>query len=160
MDTLNPEPGRLDTDHVEVGTLKPDDLGWVVRIDKQRTGLSRREYYALKLDEARTDTGVRISLAARIDGEPAGFMMGRLYYGEFGRPDKVAILDSLGVAEAFAGRKVGKALLRQLCMNLRGLGVEKVHTEVEWDQIDLIRFFQHSGFKLSSRLCLEMSVGE
>lgn len=160
MDELDRQPGTLDTDHVEVRTLKQDDLDWVVRIDQQHSGRSRREYYRVKLAEANEDTGVRISLAAFIKGEPAGFMMGRLYYGEFGLPEPVAILDSLGVAPAFAGNRVGKALLRQLAANLHALGIEKIETEVEWDQVGLIGFFQHVGFRPAPRLCLELELGQ
>jgi ribosomal protein S18 acetylase RimI-like enzyme len=152
------EPGRLDVDDVEVGVLTPDDLDWVTRIDEKHSGQSRREYFKVKLEEATQDTGVRISLAARIDGVPAGFLMGRVYYGEFGSPEASAILDTIGVAPEYRGRNVGKALMRQLMVNLHGLGVEHVRTEVEWDDTTLIGFFQRSGFRPASRLCLEVPV--
>ncbi len=155
MDDLSREPGSLETDDVEVRTLSKDDLAWIVRIDSQHSGLSRTEYYRIKLDEAARDTGIRISLAAWVQGDPVGFLMGRLYYGEFGRPEPVAILDSIGVAKAFRGRNVAQALMRQLEMNLRALGIERLETELAWDQLDLLRFFQRSGFVLASRLCLE-----
>jgi len=50
------------------------------------------------------------------------------------------------------------ALMRQLQMNLAALGIERLQTQVEWDQVDLIKFFQRSGFRPASRLCLEMPV--
>jgi ribosomal protein S18 acetylase RimI-like enzyme len=155
MVDIDRPPGTLETDAVEVSTLKPEDLDWVVRIDAQRSGRTRREYYQLKLREMESDTGIRISLAARIDGEEAGFLMARLYYGEFGLPEPVAILDSLGVAPAHSGRHVGHALLRQLHVNLRSLGIEKIQTQVDWNQWDLLRFFAHFGFEPAPRLCLE-----
>ena len=148
--------GHLDTDDVEVRTLQNDDLDWVVRIDKEHSGQSRRNYYEVKFKEL--ETGVRISLAALVDGAPAGFLMGRLYYGEFGLPEPAAVLDSIGVSNAFKGQQVGKALMRQLRMNLAGLGIESVRTEVDWDQVELIRFFQASGFRPAPRLCIEMVV--
>jgi GNAT superfamily N-acetyltransferase len=155
---LNREAGALETDHVEVRSLKTDDLDWIVRIDSQYSGAQRREFYKLKLAEAAKDTGVRISLAAQVKGEPAGFMTGRLYYGEFGQPEPIAILDSMGVAKQFVGQKVGVAMMRQLEMNLAALGIERIQTQVEWDQADLIHFFQMSGFKPAARLCLEKNV--
>ena len=158
MQELNREPGSLETDHVEVRNLKVEDLDWMIRIDSQHSGKQRREYYKVKLAEVAKDTGVRISLAATIKGEPAGFLMGRLYYGEFGQPEPVAILDSLGVASAFTGQNVATALMRQLQMNLAALGIERLQTQIEWDQVDLIKFFQKSGFKPAARLCLEMPV--
>ncbi|MCE7888547.1 MAG: GNAT family N-acetyltransferase [Sorangiineae bacterium PRO1] len=112
----------------------------------------------MKLAEVAKDTGIKISLAAFVKGEPAGFLMGRLYYGEFGQPEPVAILDSLGVGSAFGGQHVGAALMRQLEMNLAALGIERLQTQIEWDQVDLIKFFQRAGFKPAARLCLEKAV--
>lgn len=155
---IDREPGWLDTDHVVVRALDANDLDWVVRIDQQHSGRVRREYFRVKLTEANEDTGVRISLAASINGLPVGFLMGRLYYGEFGLPEPVAILDSIGVASGFEGQHVGKALMRQLTMNLGALGIERIQTQVEWDQGELIRFFQRSGFVPAPRLCLELDL--
>lgn len=152
------EPGTLETDGVVVRALRLYDVDWVARIDERHSGRSRREYYRLKLDEAARDTGVRISLAAEVKNEPAGFLMGRLYYGEFGEPEPVAILDSIGVSGAFAGKHVGRALMRQLEMNLSGLGIERLETQVAWDQGELIGFFRRAGFKPAARLCLEKCV--
>jgi len=154
------EPGALDTDAVEVRTLTPEDLDWVVLIDREHSGKTRREYYQVKLKEAEHDTSIRVSLAALIDGQPAGFLMGRLYYGEFGLPEATAVLDSIAVSRAFAHKKVGKALLRQLRMNLNALGIEGIQTQVEWNQMDLMSFFHHAGFVPASRICLEMPIAE
>lgn len=158
MNSMQEQPGTLETDHVEVRNLKAEDLDWVVRIDSQHSGKQRKEFYKVKLAEVAKDTGVRISLAAYVKGEPAGFLMGRLYYGEFGQPEPVAILDSMGVSTVFTGQKVGAALMRQLEMNLSGLGIERLQTQVEWDQIELLKFFQRAGFKPAARLCLEKPV--
>ncbi|MBI5497217.1 MAG: GNAT family N-acetyltransferase [Deltaproteobacteria bacterium] len=158
MEKAEAGPGVLETDQVDVRTLTMQDLDWVVRIDAQHSGRTRKEYYRVKLNEVQSDTGVRVSLAATVKGEHAGFLMARLYYGEFGVPEPVAILDSLGVAKAFAGQHVSKALMRQLEMNLSALGIERLQTQVEWDQVDLIRFFQRAGFKPAPRLCLEKPV--
>jgi ribosomal protein S18 acetylase RimI-like enzyme len=145
-------------DRVEVRALLPADLDWVVRIDSEHGGLSRRGYLEIKLGEAQRDTSVRISLAALVDGSAAGFLMGRVYYGEFGRPVPAAILDTIGVGKAFAGRRVGEALLRQLSRNLAALRIEKIETQVDWDQLALIGFFRRMGFQPAARLCLELPV--
>ncbi len=158
MNALDVAPGRLDTDDVNVRELRADDLAWVVQIDREHSGRARTEYYRLKLRESQTDTGVRISLAAFVGETPAGFLMGRLYYGEFGAPEPVAQLDSIGVAGAFRGKSVARALMRQLEMNLRGLRIDRIETNVAWDQIDLLRFFQRAGFRPAARLCLEITL--
>ena len=42
------------------------------KLDAEYTKRPRHEYFQLKLKEAEADTGVRISLAAEVDGTPAG----------------------------------------------------------------------------------------
>jgi ribosomal protein S18 acetylase RimI-like enzyme len=158
MDDLDSPPGELDVDRVEVRILRESDLDWVVRIDAQRGGRMRPRYFEIKLAESARDTSVRISLAGLIKGEPAGFLMARVYYGEFGQPEPVAILDSIGVAPAFGHRHVAKALLRQLEMNLAALGIERLETQVDWRMRDLLGFFERAGFGPAPRLCLEKKV--
>jgi len=161
MEELDGQDGAdLGGEEVEVRTLTLADLEWITRIDEKHSGRSRREFFRVKLHEALTDTGIRISLAADVWGKPAGFLMGRLYHGEFGEPEAVAILDSIGVDPAQAGKHVGRMLLQQLCNNLRALGIEKLCTEVDWEQGELIRFFQREGFRLAPRLCLELVVSD
>lgn len=154
---MSGEPGVLATDAVLVRDLRPEDLDAVVRIDAQRSGRSRREYYQRKLEEARA-ARPRISLAAELDGHLVGFLLGRLYYGEFGLPEPTAMIDSLGVDPACAGKQVGRALMSQLRQNLRALSIESIRTEVEWDAHDLLAFLARQGFRPAPRLCLELRL--
>jgi len=152
-------PGELETDAVPVRELTPSDLDAVVRIDAMRSARSRREYYQRKMEEARASTP-RISLAAEQDGHLVGFLLGRLYYGEFGLPEPTAVIDSIGVHPDFAGRHVGAALMHQLVMNMRSLGIESIRTEVEWDQQALVAFLAKQGFRPAPRLCLELRLDD
>jgi ribosomal protein S18 acetylase RimI-like enzyme len=150
-------PGTLETSAVSVRELTDADLERVVRIDALRSGRTRSEYYQRKLEEARAITP-RISLAAELDGIMVGFLIGRLYYGEFGLPEPAAVIDSLGVDPEFSKRHVGSALMSQLMRNMRSLGVESLRTEVEWDAHDLVAFLARTGFRPSSRLSLELRL--
>jgi GNAT superfamily N-acetyltransferase len=155
---MDSEPGRLATDAVHVRALCAGDLSSMTRIDAKIVGRSRREYLERKLTTALRDSALCISLAAEIDGQLAGFMMGSLYYGEFGRPEPLAILDTLGVDPGYRRQCVATALLRQLVLNLGALGIERLQTEVDWTQRDLLAFFAESGFAPAPRLCLELRL--
>lgn len=152
------EPGVLETDNVTVRTLQPEDLSSIVLIDQHITGRGRRPFYESKIKAATQETGVRISLVAELDGVVAGFLMGSVHYGEFGATEPVAVLDTLGVDPGFRGQHVGQALMRQYLVNLRGLGVERVETQVDWSQGDLLSFLRKNGFEPAPRLCLGLGL--
>ncbi len=154
------EPGLLPTDSVLVRALADADLAAIVKIDAASMGRPREEYYRAKFRESHAEApGPRTSLVAEVDGHVVGFLLARVYYGEFGRAEPVAVVDSVGVDPRFRGRHVGQALLRQLLMNLRALHVERVQTEVDWEQLDLLHFLQRNGFAPARRFCLERTLG-
>ena len=138
--------------------LKEDDLAAVVRIDRKLTGRDRSAYYAAKLREMLTESGIRVSLVAEEDGFVVGFVMARVDFGEFGKVDKAAVLDTIGVHPGFAGSGIGHALLSQLFLNLATLQVETVLTQVSPENIDLQRFLYSCGFHPSQRLMLSKTI--
>ena len=153
------EVGELLTDRIPVRRLTSDDLAAVVRIDAASTGTAREDFYRAKLGRALEDSSVQLSLGAELDGLLVGFLIVTFYYGEFGMPETIAVVEALSVHPEYRGRKVGKALMRQLEMNLRALGVESVRTEVSWDQLELLRFLARMGFEPAPRFCLQKRLG-
>jgi predicted N-acetyltransferase YhbS len=146
-----------DTAHVSLLTAK--DLDAVVGIDRRITGRDRRAYMQHALDEALRESGVRISLAARIDKIVAGFVMARADLGDFGRTEPVAVIDTLGVAPEYAHHGVGHALLSQLFLNLGALRIERVETVVDRRAFELLGFFYDVGFAPGQRLAFVKNLG-
>jgi ribosomal protein S18 acetylase RimI-like enzyme len=153
------DAGCLETDAVEVSALLAEDLDAIVRIDKAITGRSRMGFLRHRLDAALRDASVRVALKAHVEGNLVGFVLGAIYYGEFGVPEPSAVVDVIGVHPEFAGRHVGAALFRQLEMQLGALGIDTLRTEVDWSQQGLLHFLEHQGFTPAARLCLEKRVG-
>ena len=160
MSTDTPlEPGLLETDAIDVRALVKEDLAAIVKIDEASMGRPREEYYTAKLREALEESGgPRTSLVAEVDDHPVGFLLAKVYFGEFGQAEPVAVIDSVGVDPRYRGRHIGQALLRQLLMNLQGLRIERVRTEVDWEQLDLLHFLQRNGFAPARRFCLERTL--
>lgn len=142
----------LSRDRIPVRSLTEADYPYIVSIDRKVMRRDRSTYYKRKISEVTKESGVRVSLVAEVDGLFAGFVMARTEYGEFGRAQATAILDTIGVDPANAGQNVGRALLSQLLTNLASLGVEKVQTQVSWNSFDLLRFMARCGFVPSQRL--------
>lgn len=143
---------------IVVRRLLPEDLEAVIALDARSIGRRRDEYFKIKLKQALSDTGIEVSLAAEVDGVFAGFLLARVYYGEFGMMEPGAVLDTIGVRPELRGRHVGAALINQLSTNLLGLGIAQLQTEVGWDNLDLIAFFHHEGFRPAERLCLDLDL--
>jgi GNAT superfamily N-acetyltransferase len=142
-----------------VRSMSEADLPAIVKLDRKITGQDRSAYYRRKAAEVFRQSGVRVSLVAEVDGAFAGFLMARVDLGEFGRTEPIAVLDTIGVDPGFAGRRVGRALLEQLLLNLRSLRAESLVTEVEWGRQDLLGFLVRCGFEHSQRLCFVKALG-
>jgi len=150
--------GTIETDAVAVSTMTMDDLDEVARIDGAHVGRNRREFLGKRLEAALRDSGIAVALKAEVDGTMAGFLLGAVHYGEFGQMEPVAVMDVIGVHPRFEGQHVGAALMRQLEMQLRALGIERLQTEVDWTRLELLAFLQKRGFGPAPRLCLEKSL--
>ena len=143
---------HLARDTADVRSLASADLDAVVRLDRRITGRDRSGYMQRQLQEAMNESAIRISLVARKDGVPAGYLMAKADFGDFGRTAPVAVIDTIGVDPDFAHRGVGSALLSQLFINLSALQVERLETVVAEKNVDLLGFFYAAGFGASQRL--------
>jgi predicted N-acetyltransferase YhbS len=147
------------SDGVIVRTLRAGDVARLVRIDEQITGRNRRSWFEGKIRRALEDSDLKISLGAEMDGTLVGAVLGSLQYGEFGVPEGVAVLDTILVDPGLRGRGIATAIFDQLVKNLQALGIERMRTEVSWDEHELSTFLGRNGFAPAPRLVLERVLG-
>lgn len=150
--------GEEPTDGVRIRTLARQDVARLVRMDEQETGRNRKSWYEGKLKLVLEESDVKISLGAEVDGILVGAVLGSLQYGEFGVPEPVAVLDTILVDRGFRGRGIATAILDALAKNLGALGIDRLRTEVAWNDRDLLGFLGRSGFAPAPRLVLERSL--
>ncbi len=160
MSSFDPRNEEAACGDIPVRKLTMDDVDSVVRIDKRITNTSRREYFHAKLTEAAKDSSMLVSLGAVVDGGLGGFLMGRVYHGEFGIADSVAILDTIGVDPLRARSGIATALIDQFVTNMKGLGVESIRTQANWNEWGLLKFLESSGFKPVPRVSLELNFDD
>jgi len=153
-----PDFGPLARDRIPVRAIKESDLSALIAIDRRTTGRDRSGYFEEKLEEALHESDVRVSLVAEQDGAVVGFIMARVDFGEFGRFEPIAVMDTIGVDPDWHDRGVGRALLSQLLMNLATLRVERIRTDVAWRDRDLVGFLDRCGFLPAQQLCFKRSV--
>ena len=157
-DPTTDEPGVLETDAVLVRALRTADLESLIEIDAAESGRRRPLYFERMVERAVQKADFQASLAAEMEGRTVGFVLATLFYGEYGLTEPSASIDAIGVLPEYRGRQVAAALMRQLLLNLAALRIQRVRTEVPWNDFGLLGFFERVGFAPSGRLCLEREL--
>jgi ribosomal protein S18 acetylase RimI-like enzyme len=142
---------------VIIRTLKKDDLNAIVGIDERVLGENRRNYWERKL-ELMNDRSSQISLVAEVEGEVQGFILGDVSGWEFGVPETVGWIDTIGIDPAYQKKGLATALSRELIQNLKALRVKTIYTLVSWNDWDLLQFFHAMGFTRGDMINLELKI--
>jgi N-acetylglutamate synthase-like GNAT family acetyltransferase len=139
--------------------MKREDLDAVVAIDALVSKQERRQYYERKIAAVVSNPdNINTSLVAEVDGKVVGFMMGDVYFGEFGVPETSATIDTIGVHPDCQNRGVAHDLMDQFLTNMKAVGVRRIYTMVNWSDFNLERFFASHKFQPSKRVNLELQL--
>ena len=160
-------------DKVKIRVLDESDLDAVVEIDKSVLGKERRAFWKRKIAYA----GIypRPALVAEFEGKVVGFILGYVSGWEFGVPDTVGWIDTLGVDPAYQRRGIGRALFNALIEIFKRSGREEtpeakkaekrkvegvnvVYTLASWIDSDLLQFYHTMGFKKGQMINLEIKI--
>lgn len=133
-----------------VRLLKREDVPSIVEIDGMAGGGPRPEYLQKKM-QAALDQDMVISLVAVMDKKIIGFLMGEMHRGEFGIPENVGTVDTVGVHPEFQNAGVGRQLIEEFVTHAQKAGAQRIRTMVDWSrQWDLMGYFRASGFSPAS----------
>jgi len=158
------------SNEVKIRILDENDLDSVVHIDNRVLGKERRDFWKRKIAYA----GIypRPALIAEVDGKVVGFILGYVSGWEFGVPDTVGWIDTLGVDPAFQRRGIGRQLFNALIEIFKKSGrqgtletesqevegVNVVYTLTSWSDWDLLQFYHAMGFKKGEMLNLQLTI--
>src|SRR4030065_1776661 len=108
---------------VKIRVLDESDLDAVVKIDNRVLGKERRDFWKRKIAYA----GIypRPALVAEFEGKVVGFILVYVSGWEFGVPDTVGWIDTLGVDPAYQRRGIGRALFNELIEIFKSSGREE-----------------------------------
>jgi ribosomal protein S18 acetylase RimI-like enzyme len=151
---------KLAEEDVEIRVMKELDVEPVTEIDYKVFGKRRPEYYARKIAEVLDEESGRLvtSLVAEVGGQVVGFVMGSVYLGEFGIPETIASIDTIGVDPAYQRQGIAGYLLDEFKTTVKKAGVDKIHTLVNWTDTDLLGFFANMDFTAANTLNLKLDL--
>lgn len=148
MDLLEP---------VKIRALDYDDLDAIVEIDKEVLGKERPDFWSMKIELSESRSPMA-SLIAEMDDRVVGFILGDASGWEYGIPDRVGWIDTIGIHPKYQKKGIARLLFKEMVANLRKVGVDTIYTFVNWKDWDLLHFFDRMGFQKGDMLHLELKL--
>jgi predicted N-acetyltransferase YhbS len=144
-------------ENMKIRPLEKEDLEAIVEIDERVLGENRRSYWERKL-ELMNNKASQVSLVAELEGKVVGFILGDVSGWEFGVPDTIGWIDTIGIDPVYQKRGLATALANEVIKNLKAIGVRAVYTLVSWNDWDLLQFFHAMGFTRGDMINLELKI--
>jgi len=144
-------------ENMKIRPLERQDIEAIVAIDEKILGDNRKDYWERKL-ETMDNKSSRASLVAEVEGNVVGFILGDISGWEFGVPETIAWIDTIGIDPAYQKKGLAKSLAFELIRNVRALGVKTIYTLVNWNDWDLLQFFHAMGFSRGDMINLELKI--
>jgi predicted N-acetyltransferase YhbS len=150
MDLLEP---------VKIRALAYGDLDAIVAIDKALLGKERPELWSMKIELSENRSPLT-SLVAEMNGKVVGFILGDASGWEYGVPNNVGWIDTIGVHPEYHRKGIARLLFKEMVNNLKKVGVNTIYTLVNWKEWDLLHFFDKMRFLKGDMLQLELKLDE
>lgn len=145
----------------KIRLMEARDLEDVAKIDEKLVKESRLDYYEEKFELLfKSGEYIPTSFVAEDEqGKVVGFIMGKLYIGEFGLSREGAVVDSVGVDPEYQRQGIGEKLMDQFIVHLRQLDVKRINTLVDKNNEQMMRYFDAEKFSPSKAVInLERSI--
>jgi len=145
-------------ENIKIRTLKKEDLGTIIEIDKKVLGENRKDYWEKRWLAQINEPSSKISLVAEVERKVAGFILGDVSGWEFGVPDTIGWIETIGIDAVYQKKGLATALAHELIKDLKAIGVRTIYTLVSWDDWDLLQFFHTMGFIRGDMINLELKI--
>ena len=131
---------------MSIRPLTLSDLDAIVEIDRRVLGKPRQDFWKKRMDLISGARYPHSCLVAELEEKVIGFILGEVSGWEFGVPDTIGWINTIGVDPAYQHRGVAKRLGEEFVKNVKAIGVSLVYTLVNWNDWDLLKFFRAMGF--------------
>ena len=153
-----PTPSAAPTPGLVVRAATAADLGQVIAIDTEVTGIEKVDYWYELFHRYGTRTlKQRFFLVAEHDTEIVGFIIGEVRDWEFGSPPCGWVF-GLNVKPSARLGGIGTLMLEEMCAGFRRVGVDKVRTLLARDNGLVMSFFRSQGMMAAPFIALERDL--
>jgi ribosomal protein S18 acetylase RimI-like enzyme len=143
---------------VQIRPVQSTDLGQIIAIDAEVTGLEKTDYwYEVYRRYGASRTRQRLFLVAEAEGSVQGFVIGEVRDWEFGSPPCGWVF-GISVRPGARLSGIGTRLLASVCDSFRYAGVNQVRTLVARDNTLVLSFFRSQGMTAAPAIILEKAV--
>lgn len=137
--------------------MAPSDLARIVEIDIEVLGKNRSDYWQSKIETVQKRSQIS-SLVAERDGQVVGFIIGGASRWEYGVPENIGWIDTIGVDPAYQRHGIARVLFAEMARNLKLAGIETIITFVKRRDWVLLKFFNSLGFQKGDMINLELDI--
>jgi len=139
----------------EIRQMQPTDLDQIVAIDVKVLGRPRPEYWESKLELVAKRSSMA-ALVAESQGRVVGFIIGGASRWEYGVPEDIGWIDTIGVDPDYQRQGIARLLFDRMTGDLKGQGIHTIYTFVKRRDWRLLKFFGNLGFQEGDMINLEL----
>ena len=137
--------------------MESKDLDRIIEIDLMVLKKSRPEYWRMKVDLVNNHKHIS-SLVAELDGKVIGFVIGGASRWEYGVPENIGWIDTIGVDPEYQRMGAARLLFMEMTKNLKESGVNSINTFVTKRDWKMLKFFENLGFQRGDMVNLELDI--
>lgn len=137
--------------------MVPSDKDRIIEIDIRVLEKPRPEYWEMKLDLIQKRSRIS-ALVAESGSQVVGFIIGGVSRWEYGVPENIGWIDTIGVDPDFQRKGIAKILFTEMANSLKKEGVDTITTFVKRRDWLLMKFFNSLGFQKGDMVNLELDI--
>ncbi|MGD9877192.1 GNAT family N-acetyltransferase [Desulfococcus sp.] len=137
--------------------MATSDLDRIIDIDIKVLGKERPDYWKMKIELVEKRPQIS-ALVAELDGKVVGFIIGGASRWEYGVPENIGWIDTIGVDPDYQRKGIAKILFNEMTKYLKAMGIDTVITFVTRRDWLMLKFFNRLGFQRGDMINLELDI--
>jgi len=149
----------IDLSALSIREISESDVDFIVEIEESNLGIRRPGYWKREFEKNREGRflGSRI---AELEGKVVGFILGDIGSREFGMPENMGWIHTIGVHPDYQHQGIARRLFEDYKKRFMELDVDILYTIVSLSDTMQLPFFEKMGFRPGNRVYLELCLSK